>query len=155
MGTFSKALGSFGAYLACSEKIKQYLINSCRSFIYSTALPPATVAANIEAVNIVRDEPIRRKTLLANADYFRSKLQKSRFDVRGESQIVPLIVADTDRATRFSCQLQQSRFWVLPVRPPTVPAGGARLRFSLTYHHSRQTLEALADKVAELMKGRE
>ena len=155
MGTFSKALGSFGAYLACSEKIKQYLINSCRSFIYSTALPPATVAANIEALNIIRDEPIRRKTLLANADYFRSKLQKSRFDVRGESQIVPLIVADTDRATRLSCQLQQSGYWVLPVRPPTVPAGGARLRFSLTYHHSRQTLEALADKVAELMKGQE
>ena len=73
MGTFSKALGSFGAYLACSEKIKQYLINTCRSFIYSTALPPAVVAANIEALNIVKDEPHRRQTLLANADYFRAE----------------------------------------------------------------------------------
>jgi len=152
MGTFSKALGSFGAYLACSEKIKQYLINSCRSFIYSTALPPAVIAANIEALNVVRDEPFRRETLLANADYFRSRLQQEDFDVRGSSQIVPLIVADSDKATRLSTQLQDSGYWVLPIRPPTVPQDQARLRFSLTYHHSRQVLEALADKVAELMK---
>jgi len=153
MGTFSKALGSFGAYLASSGEIKEYLINSCRSFIYSTALPPAVMAANIEALNIVKDEPVRRKKLLANADYFRRKLQQDGFDVRGSSQIVPLIVADTNRATRLSCQLQQSGYWVLPVRPPTVPPRQARLRFSLTYHHSRQVLEALADKVVELMKG--
>jgi 8-amino-7-oxononanoate synthase len=152
MGTFSKALGSFGAYLACSEKIKQHLINSCRSFIYSTALPPAVIAANIEALNIIRDEPFRRETLLANADYFRSRLQQGGFDVRGSSQIIPLIVADTNKAVRLSSQLQDSGYWVLPIRPPTVPQGQARLRFSLTYHHSRQMLEALTDKIAELMK---
>ncbi|MHC4571716.1 MAG: 8-amino-7-oxononanoate synthase [Planctomycetota bacterium] len=152
MGTFSKALGSFGAYLACSEKIKQYLINSCRSFIYSTALPPAVIATDIEALHIIRDEPFRRETLLANADYFRSRLQESRFDVRGSSQIIPLIVADSDKASLLSSQLQDSGYWVLPIRPPTVPQGQARLRFSLTYHHNRQTLEALADKIAELMK---
>jgi 7-keto-8-aminopelargonate synthetase-like enzyme len=152
MGTFSKALGSFGAYLACSEKIKQHLINSCRSFIYSTALPPAVIAANIEALNVIRDEPFRRETLLANADYFRSRLQQGGFDVRGSSQIIPLIVADTNKAVRLSSQLQDGGYWVLPIRPPTVPQGQARLRFSLTYHHSRQMLEALTDKIAELMK---
>lgn len=152
MGTFSKALGSFGAYLACSEKIKQYLINSCRSFIYSTALPPAVIAADIEAVNIVIDEPFRRKTLLANADYFRTRLREEGFDVKGSSQIVPLIVADTDKAARLSRQLQKSRFWVLPIRPPTVPQGQARLRFSLTYHHTSQVLEKLADRIIEVMQ---
>jgi 8-amino-7-oxononanoate synthase len=152
MGTFGKALGSFGAYLACSEKIKQYLINSCRSFIYSTALPPPIVAANIEALNIVRDEPFRRETLLTNADYFRTRLRKEGFDVKGSSQIVPLIVADTDKAARFSRELQESRFWVLPIRPPTVPQGQARLRFSLTYHHTKQLLEKLADRIVEVMQ---
>ena len=152
MGTFSKALGSFGAYLACSAKIKEYLINSCRSFIYSTALPPAVIAADIEALNIVRDEPFRRKTLLDNADYFRSTLRENRFDVRGSSQIVPLIVGDSNKATRLSRELEQSGYWVLPVRPPTVPTGQARLRFSLTFHHSRQVLETLADHIVEIMQ---
>jgi len=154
MGTFSKALGSFGAYLACSEKIKRYLINSCRSFIYSTALPPPIIAANIEALNIVTDEPFRRKTLLANADYFRTQLRRQGCDVKGASQIVPLIVADTDKATRLSLLLQQSGYWVLPIRPPTVPQGQARLRFSLTYHHTKQLLEKLADRIAELMQSK-
>jgi 8-amino-7-oxononanoate synthase len=152
MGTFSKALGSFGAYLACSEKIKQYLINSCRSFIYSTALPPSVIAANIEALNIVRDEPFRRKTLLANADFFRNRLREEGFDVVGSSQIVPLIVADSGRAVRVSSELQQSGFWVLPIRPPTVPQGRARLRFSLVYHHTKQLLEKLADHIVEVMQ---
>jgi 8-amino-7-oxononanoate synthase len=152
MGTFSKALGSFGAYLACSEKVKQYLVNSCRSFIYSTALPPAVIAANIEAVNIVRDEPFRRKTLLANADYFRTRLHKEGFEVTGSSQIIPLIVADSGRAARVSLRLQEKGFWVLPIRPPTVPQGQARLRFSLTYHHTTQLLEKLADRIIELMQ---
>jgi len=152
MGTFSKALGSFGGYLACSEKVKQYLINSCRSFIYSTALPPAVIAADIEAVNIVRDEPLRRKTLLANADYFRTRLREEGFDVKGSSQIVPLVVADTDRVSHLSLQLQQSGYWVLPIRPPTVPQGQARLRFSLTYHHTRQVLEELANRIVEVMQ---
>ena len=152
MGTFSKALGSFGAYLACSEKIKQYLINSCRSFIYSTALPPPVIAADIEAINIVKDEPFRRQTLLANADFFRSRLCEVGFDVKGDSQIVPLIVADSDRAVHISSDLQKSGFWVLPIRPPTVPQGQARLRFSLTYHHTKQLLEKLADRIIEVMQ---
>ena len=67
MGTFSKALGSFGAYLACSERVKKYLINTCRSFIYSTALPPSVIAANIKSLELVKNEPVRRKTLLENA----------------------------------------------------------------------------------------
>jgi 8-amino-7-oxononanoate synthase len=154
MGTFSKALGSFGAYLACSEKVKQFLVNSCRSFIYSTALPPPTIAANIEAVNIVRDEPFRRQTLLANADFFRTRLSKAGFAVKGDSQIVPLIVADTDKAVRLSDKLQQDGFWVLPIRPPTVPKGQARLRFSLTYHHTKQLLEKLADRIVEVMQSK-
>jgi 8-amino-7-oxononanoate synthase len=152
MGTFSKALGSFGAYLDCSEKIKQYLVNTCRSFIYSTALPPPIIAANIEAINIVKDEPIRRQTLIANADFFRTCLRENGFNVIGSSQIIPLIVTDSDKAVRLSSELQKSGFRVLPIRPPTVPKGQARLRFSLTYHHPKQLLEKLADRITELIQ---
>ncbi|MDD5585321.1 MAG: 8-amino-7-oxononanoate synthase, partial [Candidatus Omnitrophica bacterium] len=70
MGTFGKALGSFGAYLACSKKIKDFLINTCRSFIYSTSLPAAVIAANLAALEVIHDEPLRRKRLLEHAAYF-------------------------------------------------------------------------------------
>lgn len=152
MGTFSKALGSFGAYVACSKKIKEYLINSCRSFIYSTALPPAIIAANIEALNIVKAEPFRRTTLLDNADYFRKKLKENGFDVKGSSQIIPLIVGDSKKTAKLSSELQTCGYWVLPIRPPTVPQGQARLRFSLTYDHSRDVLERLVSEIVEIMQ---
>jgi len=150
MGTFGKALGGFGAYLACSEAVKQYLINFSRSFIYSTALPPGVIAANIEALNVVRDEPERRKTLLANAAYFRSRLEGAGLEVKGDSQIVPVIVGESDRAAELSRELEGSGYWVLAIRPPTVPAGQARLRFSLCYDHGREVLEKLAEKVIGL-----
>jgi 8-amino-7-oxononanoate synthase len=152
MGTFSKALGSFGAYLACDEKIKQYLINTCRSFIYSTALPPAVIAAGIEALNIIRDEPQRRQTLLANVDYFREKLQTAGLDVRGSSQIIPLIIGDAEKAVEISELLRRNGYWVLPIRPPTVPANESRLRFSLSFDHDKKVLQKLAQRIIEILK---
>ncbi len=152
MGTFSKALGSFGAYLACGEKIKQYLINACSSFIYSTALPPAVVAADIEALNIIRDEPHRRQTLLANADYFRQKLQAAGLDVRGSSQIIPLIIGDAEKAVEVGELLRRDGYWVLPIRPPTVPANESRLRFSLSFDHGKDILQKLAERIIEIIK---
>jgi 8-amino-7-oxononanoate synthase len=152
MGTFSKALGSFGAYLACAENIKQYLINTCRSFIYSTALPPAVIVADIEALGIVKDEPHRRQTLLANADYFREKLQTAGLDVRGSSQIIPLIIGDAEKAVEISELLRRDGYWVLPIRPPTVPANESRLRFSLSFDHSKEVLQKLAQRLIEIIK---
>ena len=142
MGTFSKALGSFGAYIACSKKIKDYLINTCRSFIYSTALPPCVIAANIAALEIVAKEPFRRETLLENAAYFRSRLKS-----KGQSQIVPLIVGDAETAVSLSDSLRQKGYYCLAIRPPTVPEGQSRLRFSLTYHHSKEVLDGLCSSL--------
>ena len=150
MGTFSKALGSFGGYLACSAKIREYLINSCRSFIYSTALPPAIIAANIASINLVKKEPHRRKILLENANYFQKSLKEKGLQVRGNSQIVPLIVGSSQKAIELSDFLKSKSYWALAIRPPTVPKNEARLRFSLTYNHTREALSQLVKDIYEI-----
>ena len=107
MGTFSKALGSFGSYVATSNDIKDYLINTCRSFIYSTALPPAVIAANLASLEVVKNEPERRITLLENARYLCGGLNEKGFDVKGDSQILPIILGDNERALKVSRLLKE------------------------------------------------
>lgn len=150
MGTFSKALASFGAYVAAPREIIDYLVNTCRSFIYSTALPPAVIAVNLAGLDLIEAESWRRKTLLENAAYFRQELVKRDFQVRGSSQIIPLIVGSNTAAVKFSQALQQKGYFVLPIRPPTVPKGEARLRFSLTVNHSREILQKLVDDISKV-----
>ena len=150
MGTFSKALGSFGAYLTSSPEVIEYLVNTCRSFIYSTALPAGIISANLASLELVRDESFRRKELLENADYFRNELSKKGFKVTGTSQIIPLVVGDIEKTILLSEKLRERGYWSLPIRPPTVPAGQSRLRFSLTYNHSKEILEALANDIVEI-----
>ena len=149
MGTFSKALGSFGGYVACSKESVDYLINTARSFIYSTALPPSVIAANLASLELVREEPERRRDLINNADYFRQELKAAGFKIKGSSQIVPLIVSDSQKVIKISEELQRKGYWVLPIRPPTVPTGESRLRFSLTYCHSKEILEKLIKDLCE------
>ena len=145
MGTFSKALGSFGAYLGCSSKIKSYLVNKCRSFIYSTALPPSVICANIKSIELVKAEPFRRKQLIENADYLRDTLIKKGFTTKGSSQIIPVIIGDAEKTKSISDKLKQKGNWCLPIRPPTVPEGQSRLRFSITYEHTKDVLDKLVD----------
>ncbi len=150
MGTFSKALGGFGAYLAGSKKLITYLINTCRSFIYSTALPPAVIAGNLAGIDLIKEEPYRRKQLLNSAQYLRGALREEGFQVEGDSQIIPLIIGDNLKAREFAERLQQRGYWVLPIRPPTVPAGTARLRFSLTFYHTKEILQRLFDDIRDV-----
>lgn len=147
MGTFSKALGGFGAYLVGSKKLIAYLINTCRSFIYSTALPPAVIAGNLASIDLIKEEPYRREQLLTLAQYFRDTLRKNGFQANGSSQIIPLIIGDNIKTQRFADRLQQKGYWVLPIRPPTVPKGTSRLRFSLTFYHQKEILQRLLDDI--------
>lgn len=150
MGTFSKALASFGAYLATSKKTVEYLINTCRSFIYSTALPPVVIACNLASIDLVQEESYRRHKLLKCAEFFRNSLKSRGFEVRGDSQIIPLIIGDNFKVVDYAHRLQEKGYWVLPIRPPTVPQGEARLRFSLTFHHNIQLLQKLIDEISNL-----
>ncbi|MDP8298375.1 MAG: 8-amino-7-oxononanoate synthase [Candidatus Tantalella remota] len=150
MGTFSKALGSFGAYAAVSPRMREYLVNACRSFIYSTSLPPSVIAASIAALEIVKDEPQRRETLTESARRFRENLTEKGFDTRGSSQIIPVITGENSRTVEMSRLLKKKGYWVTPVRPPTVPKGEARLRISLSFAHSRDVLDSFVDDLVEV-----
>ena len=152
MGTFSKALGSFGGYVAASRSIIDYLINTARSFIYSTALPPAVIAANLAALEVVKTESFRRTALLESAAFLRNALAAKGLEVKGNSQIMPLVVGDAKAAIEMSRRLQEEGFWVLPVRPPTVPPNQARLRFSLNFGHKHCDLQRLIDQIQEAVR---
>lgn len=150
MGTFSKALGGFGGYLAASRRTVEYLINTCRSFIYSTALPPAVIACNLKSIDLIKEEPARRQKLLECSKYLRDALINKGFKVPGTSQIIPLIIGDNFTAQKYAGLLQEKNYWVLPIRPPTVPRAQARLRFSLTVHHTKEILQKLIDDISQI-----
>jgi len=147
MGTFSKALGGFGGYLAASRTIVDFLVNSARSFIYSTALPAPVIAANLAALRLCLSGEAHGRDLLRRSAGFRDALRAKGWVVGGDSQIVPVVVGESGRAISLSGYLAERGFLVLPVRPPTVPEGSARLRFSLTAAHGdsqvQGALEAL------------
>lgn len=150
MGTFSKALGGFGAYLASSSDVADYLINRARSFIYSTALPPAIIAADLAALDVLKDEPWRGPELLERADKFRLAVVEAGWTVTGKSQIIPVQIGESRTALALAEALLTKGFYVLPIRPPSVPEGTARFRFSLCYEHALKDLNALVEALREL-----
>lgn len=151
LGTFSKALGSFGAYVAGSASLIEVLYNKARSFIYSTALPPPVLGAMQTALDIVRQEPPRRAYLLEQAALFRQRLQQSGLDTLGtETQIIPVLVGDNARALDYAASLRRQGIMAVAIRPPTVPPGTARLRFSLSAVHDPDELAQAATTIGQV-----
>jgi 8-amino-7-oxononanoate synthase len=154
MGTLSKALASEGGFIAGKRSLIDYLINTSRSFIFSTALSPATIAVASKALDIIRTEPQRRQTLLANAAWFRTELRKAGFDVaENETPIISIIIGAPDLAVNFSNLLMERNIFVSAIRPPTVPAGTSRLRISIMATHTREDLLQALNHIKEI--GRE
>ncbi len=148
MGTFSKALGSLGGYVAGDRRLIDYLLNRARSFIYSTAMPPPVLGAIGAAVNIVTREPERRSYLLDEAKSFRETLTQAGFDLLGsETQIVPVLVGENARTLEFAGCLRERGLLAVAFRPPTVTPGRARVRFSLSAAHSREDLAAARETI--------
>ena len=143
MGTLSKAIGGYGGYLCASAPVIELMKNRARTLIYSTALPPATVAAAVAALDLIAANPALTSAPLAKARAFtaRAGLPPAR------SQIVPLIVGEPDAALAAAHLLEAEGFLVVPIRPPTVPAGTARLRFAFTARHDDGDIARLADLV--------
>lgn len=146
VGSFSKAFGVYGAYVCGSAMLIQWLTNKARPLIYSTAMPPFIVAGVHKALELVQSEQHRRDRLFASSASFRRQLISIGFRVgSGNSPIVPIIVGDNETALRFAAELESGGIAAAAIRPPTVPIGMARIRFSLTAEHrDPQLLEALA-----------
>jgi len=147
MGTLGKGLGSFGAYVAGSAELVDYLRNKARSFIFSTSLPPAVLAASIAAIDIVESAEGHnlRKQLASNAELFNGSLKKAAFDTLGSvTQIVPILVGEADKTMEFSKQLLEKQIFVQGIRPPTVPAGSCRLRCTVMATHDPAELQQAA-----------
>ena len=145
MGTLGKALGSFGAFLCTSESLRTHLVNTARGFIYSTALPPAAVGASLEAARLARTKRHRAVRALAFAGRLRHAL-----DLPDQpSAIVPWVLGEADLALQAARQLQAAGFDARAVRPPTVPPGSARIRFTTGAHLHEVELESLIHALQE------
>jgi 7-keto-8-aminopelargonate synthetase-like enzyme len=156
MGTFGKALGSFGAYVACSGLVRDYLINKARSLIFSTSLPPAVLAASLAAVRLMQtDEGERLRGQVAGySRLLRGLLQQQGLQVPdGITPIIPLVVGDAETTNRFSTRLLEEGVFVQGIRPPTVPVGTSRLRCTVMANHTPEQIQYAAATIARV--GRE
>jgi 8-amino-7-oxononanoate synthase len=150
MGTFSKAMGSFGAYVAGSRALCDTLINACSGFIYTTALPPAVLGAIDAALDLVPGMRAERAALEENADYLRDAVRALGLDTGDSStQIVPVLVGDERHALALSQGLLERGVLVSAIRPPTVPRGTSRLRIALSAAHTRADIDVLLGALAE------
>ena len=144
MGTLSKAVGSYGGYVCGSSELIAWLDNRARSLLFSTGLPPASVAAATAALRIIRDDPALRRKPLENARRFTTALGRP----PAESPIVPVIVGEPERALAASAMLERHGLLVVAIRPPSVPPGTARLRFTFSALHEPGPI----DRAAALLK---
>lgn len=146
MGTFGKALGSFGAYIACSERIREYMINCCSGFVFSTGLPPAVLGAVDAALDLVPGMDDARAALHARADRLRTNLQDMGWSTGpSTTQIVPALVGSDRDALELSGFLEDRGILASAIRPPTVPEGESRIRISMSALHTDDHLNQLIE----------
>ncbi|MBI4320172.1 MAG: 8-amino-7-oxononanoate synthase [Chloroflexi bacterium] len=149
MGTLSKALGCFGAYVAGSRHLVELLVNKCRAFIFTTALPPSVIASALAAFDIVESEPWRREALNANAAYLRKGLRELGYDIlNDETHIIPVLIGDATRTVMLSKKLLDRGVFACGIRPPTVPEGKSRLRVTVMATHTREDLDEALEAFA-------
>jgi len=150
MATLGKALGTAGAFVAGSELLIETLIQQARSYIYTTALPPAVAAATLESLKLLREESWRRDHLGQLIDRFRAGSKQLDLPLMpSASAIQPLQVGDAGKALALSERLKAKGFLIGAIRPPTVPAGTSRLRITLSAGHSDEQVDRLLDQLGQ------
>lgn len=156
MGTLSKAFGSLGGYIAGRKDLRDYLINTARSFIFTTAHPPSVAAATMEAIRMIQDEPEHLQQLWENTRYFKKAMTDLGFDI-GHSQtpITPVIAGESKEAVELSKQLFEEGLFAKPIVFPLVAKDKARVRINVTAQHTREDLDeaiGIFEKVGQRMK---
>lgn len=153
VATLGKSLGAAGAFAAGSETLIEYLVQRARSWVFSTAPPPAIAAAAREGLRILRAEPERRAALHANIRAFREGASALRLALSpSATPIQPLLLGEEVRALQLSRFLFERGYWVAAIRPPTVPPGTSRLRITLSAAHSAAQIDGLLTALAEGLK---
>jgi 8-amino-7-oxononanoate synthase len=150
--TGGKALGVTGAYVCGSAALRELLINRCRHFIFTTALPPVVAAWWQEMLPRVAADRAGRTALHDNATFFRRELERRGLAARGQHYIVPVLLGGDTDALEAANRLREAGFDIRAIRPPTVPAGTARLRVSIHADHNPRTLAAAAAAVSEVLR---
>jgi 8-amino-7-oxononanoate synthase len=146
MGTLGKALGTAGAFVAGSQELVEYLIQKARTYIYTTAMPAAVAAATLESLRLVDEEGWRREKLVSLVTRFRAGMAQLGLDLMpSETAIQPMLVGDAADAIAWSEALLERGLLVTAIRPPTVPQGTARLRFTFSAEHSEEQVDRLLD----------
>ncbi len=154
MGTFTKAFGGIGGYVAGDEDLIDYLRITARTYIFSAPLPPAIAAGVAEAIDIAEREPWRREKALENAFYFRREVEALGFDTVGsEAHIVPTLIGDENAAAEATRRLRHRGIVAPHARFPAVELGRARIRFVMTCLHEREQIDYLVTCLAELREG--
>jgi glycine C-acetyltransferase/8-amino-7-oxononanoate synthase len=150
VGTLGKALGSYGAFVACDERMARYLLNTARTFIFSTAPSPPAVAGALAALDLLEENPRRVHKLQSNAAALRAELAREGFDLGGSrTHIVPLVVGDAELAMSVCERALQRGVFAQAIRPPTVPPSTSRLRLAVMASHRAEELRAAARTLAQ------
>ncbi|NJO41146.1 MAG: 8-amino-7-oxononanoate synthase [Cyanobacteria bacterium RU_5_0] len=148
VGTFGKAFGSFGAFVTCSKKLRDYFINFCPGFIYTTALPPGVMGAIEAALELMPMLDQDRFQLSQNANHLCAQFQQIGYNIgASNSQIIPLYIGDEAKTLRLSQWLEEQGILAIAIRPPTVPSNTSRIRFALSSQHRSNQLDYLVHTI--------
>ena len=152
MATLGKAIGTFGAFVAGSRELIDYLVQFARPYVYTTAMPAAMAAATRASLSLLQTESWRREKLRELIGHFRRRAEQAGLSLMPSiTPIQPLLVGDSEKALRLSAALREKGFWISAIRPPTVPENSARLRITLSAEHRVEQIDALVDALHELL----
>ncbi len=151
VGTLGKSLGAYGAYVCCDRTMAKYLVNTARSLIFSTALPPPAVAGAMAALEVLVEQPQRVLKLQRNARLLADALADEGIQTGSETQILPLVIGSASAAVKASERLLERGIFAQAIRPPTVPDGTSRLRLAVMASHSASELRPAAREIAKIV----
>ena len=143
-------MGSIGGFIAGNKDLIDFFKNKARSFIYTTALPPAACAASLAGLTLIQEDTTLIDKLWENIRYLRSRLSKFISNISGESPIIPIIIGSAEDALNVSTRLYENSILIPAIRPPTVPLGTSRLRISLMATHSKEDINRLIDTLKDI-----
>lgn len=152
MGTLSKSIGSEGGFVCGSSTLIQYLVNKARSFIFSTALSPVSMAASKRGIERIMEEPERVQKLQENIRYCCQALKRYGIVVNSETAIIPIMIGDEGKAMKIMQMLKERGYYISAIRYPTVAKESARLRIALMSSHTREEIDGLARVIAECIQ---